>query len=109
MSKQKILFPEQPDQIPDIAPGEELFALEDDPDPWPGIDHTVLDVRLAIRNREHLQFVTEERLICGIPLRMGPDGPNVWIHLVKVFEWVAGEWTAADDRVIVGPLGGEQQ
>jgi hypothetical protein len=109
VSKQKTLFLEQPEEIPDFVPGEDLFTLEDDPAPPSGIDHTVLDVQLAIRDRDHLQFCTEDRLICGIPVKLGPDGPYYAIHLVKVFQWIDGEWRTADDRVIVGPLGGKQQ
>jgi len=86
---------------------EELLTLEDDPNPPPQSDHTVLEVQSAIRHRDHLQFRTEDRLICGIPVKLGPDGPNYTIHLVKVFQWIGGEWRTADDRVIVGPLGGE--
>ncbi len=104
MSKQKTLFLEQFEEIPDFVPGEDLFTLEDDPAPPSGIDHTVLDVQLAIRDRDHLQFCTEDRLICGIPVKLGPDGPHYIIHLVKVFQWIDGEWRTADDRVIVGPL-----
>jgi hypothetical protein len=92
----------------EFDPGEELFTLEDDPDPPPQIDHTVLDVQLAIQARDHLQFCTEDRLICGIPVKLGPDGPHYIIHLVKVFQWIDGEWRTADDRVIVGPLGGDK-
>ena len=111
MSRQKTLFAEQPeklDEIPDLATGEELFTLEDDPCPPSQLDHTVLDVQLAIRAREHLQFLTEDRLICGIPVRVCPEGPYYAIHLEKIFEWIGGEWRTADDRVIVGPLGGEK-
>ena len=111
MSRQKTLFaeqPKQPDEIPELSAGEELFTLEDDPFPWPGIDHTVLGVQLAIRARDHLQFFTEKRLICGIPLRVCPEGPYYAIHLTKVFTWIGGEWRTADDRVIVGPLGGDK-
>jgi hypothetical protein len=130
MSKrQKTLFPEPPpdgdieyigQKLPgdfadyilldpkEFDPGEELFTLEDDPDPPPQIDHTVLDVQLAIQACDHLQFRTEDRLICGIPVKLGPDGPHYIIHLVKVFQWIDGEWRTADDRVIVGPLGGKQ-
>jgi hypothetical protein len=125
VSKQKTLFPEPPpdgdieyigQRLPlDFAEyillepeefdlDEELFTLEDDPAPPPQIDHTVLDVQLAIRDRDHLQFCTEDRLICGIPVKLGPDGPHYIIHLVKVFQWIDGEWRTADDRVIVGPL-----
>jgi hypothetical protein len=100
----------EPEELadPDMALGEELVTLEDDPDPPDRIDHTVLDVQLAIRARDHLQFVTEDRLICGIPVKLAADGPYYAMHLVKVFEWIGGEWKAADDRVIVGPLGGKQ-
>jgi len=92
----------------ELDPGKELCTLEDDPDPPPQIDHTVLDVQSAIHARDHLQFLTEDRLICGIPLRVSPEGPYYAIHLTKVFAWIEGEWRTADDRVIVGPLGGEQ-
>jgi hypothetical protein len=129
VSRQKTLFPEPPpdgdieyigQKLPgdfgdyilldpeEFDPGEELFTLEDDPDPPPQIDHTVLDVQLAIQARDHLQFCTEDRLICGIPVKLGPDGPHYIIHLVKVFQWIDGEWRTADDRVIVGPLGGDK-
>jgi hypothetical protein len=129
VSKQKTLFPEPPpdgdieyigQRLPlDFAEyillepeefdlDEELFTLEDDPPPPPQIDHTVLDVQLAIQARDHLQFRTEDRLICGIPLRVCPEGPYYAIHLTKVCQWIDGEWRTADDRVIVGPLGGKQ-
>jgi hypothetical protein len=99
----------EPEELadPDMAPGEELFTLEDDPDPPPQIDHTVLDVQLAIKNRDHLRFEGGDKVICGIPLRMG-DGPNHWIYLSKVFEWVGEEWCPASDCLIVRPLGGKQ-
>jgi ferredoxin len=130
VTRQKTLFPEPPqdgdithfgDKLPgdfgdyilldpkEFDPGEELFTLEDEPPPPPQIDHTVLDVQLAIRARDHLQFCTEDRLICGIPVRVCPEGPYYAIHLVKVFEWIGGEWRTAEDRVIVGPLGGGKQ
>jgi hypothetical protein len=129
VTKQKTLFAEPPpdgdiEYIGQKLPGdfadyillepeefdldEELFTLEDDPAPPPQIDHTVLDVQLAIQARDHLQFRTEDRLICGIPVKLGPDGPCYIIHLVKVFQWIGGEWQPADDRVIVGPLGGDK-
>jgi hypothetical protein len=125
VTKQKTLFAEPPpdgdiEYIGQKLPGdfadyillepeefdldEELFTLEDDPAPPPQIDHTIQDVQLAMKARDHLQFCTEDRLICGIPVKLGPDGPYYAIHLTKVFKWSGGEWRTADDRVIVGPL-----
>jgi hypothetical protein len=100
VTRQKTLFPKPP---PD---DEELFTLEDDPAPPPQIDHTVLDVQLAIRVRDHLQFLTDDRLICGIPVKLGPNGPNYDLHLVKVFEWVGQppQWQPTDDIVLAGHL-----
>jgi hypothetical protein len=125
VSKQKTLFPEPDGDIEYIGqklpgdfgdyilldpkefdPGEELSTLEDDPDPPDRIDHTVLDVQLAIKARDHLRFQAGDKQLCGIPLRMGEDGPNHWIYLSKVFERVGEEWHPASDCLIVRPLGG---
>jgi hypothetical protein len=93
----------------ELDPGEELFTLEDDPDPPDRIDHTVLDVQLAIRARDHLRFQAGDKVLCGIPLRMGQDGPNHWIYLSRVFERLGEEWCPASDCLIVRPLGGKQE
>jgi hypothetical protein len=96
----------EPQELAELGDGEELFTLEDDPDPPDRIDHTVEDVQLAIRSRDHLRFQAGDLVICGIPLRMGEDGPNHWIYLSKVFERVGEEWHPASDCLIVRPLGG---
>jgi hypothetical protein len=91
----------EPEELAELGADEELFTLEDDPDPPGRIDHTVQDVQLAIRARDHLRFQAGDKVLCGIPLRMGPDGPNHWMYLTKVFELVGEEWRPASDCLIV--------
>ena len=101
---QKRMFVEP--EIPELAPGEELVTLEDDPDPPEWTDHTVRDVRQAIKRRAYLSFQTD-RLICGVPVKVSPNGLLVDIHLTKVFVRVGDQWQpCGEDRVIQGQLTG---